>query len=142
MALPLPAGDLDPVIANQQAGRSRALAASRLADLAARRASPRRFSVSEMNGAVLVAIHGLMDRSSSLVLAQILEVIIVDRDNPAVVVDLAGMQISDLSVLGVLSEAAVAAARRGGSVTLTDPSGPVRRALTHTAWPVPAQALP
>lgn len=105
---------------------------------------PPSFSVviSRAMGTVVVFAHGVLDPDSSRVLADTLRDLIDHQGNLAVVVDLRDLAVADPVCLGVLAAAAASAGRRGGELTVADPSKAVAQALTLAGVSLRGSAAP
>lgn len=88
------------------------------------------FEVSRAKGTVVVTTHGPLDRDGCRVLGAALRDLVDDQGNLAVAVDLADLGAADPSAVSVLATVAASSARRGGELTLADPSTAMTQALT------------
>lgn len=87
------------------------------------------FAIARTSGAVVVTTHGPLDPGAAAALGDALLDLIDNQGNLAVVVDLTDLHVPDHTVLEALAPAASAAARRGGRLTLADPSEAVEWGL-------------
>ena len=88
-----------------------------------------RLAIARALGAVVVTVHGEVDRNTSVVLGQNLEDLIEGQGNLFVVVDLHDAVVTDAGGLGVLLAAKQGMEVRGGQFVLASPSMDTDRAL-------------
>lgn len=92
-------------------------------------APPASIVIGRYQGTVVVTVHGELDLPGAAHLGAALADLIDGQGNLSVVVDLHGATATDADCLWVFTDAAERARRRGGTITLSDPPGPIQAAL-------------
>lgn len=90
---------------------------------------PASIVIGRHQGTVVVTVQGEIDLPRAAHLGAALADLIDGQGNLSVVVDLHGATATDADCLWVFTEAAERARRRGGTITLSDPPGPIHAAL-------------